>query len=59
MFQVILSLGLGWFFCYTLTVSDVFKDNVTDINYVVRTDAKLDTVYRAPWFYFPYPCTNF
>ncbi|XP_060600865.1 solute carrier family 23 member 2-like, partial [Ruditapes philippinarum] len=55
LFSVLLSIGVGWFFCYTLTVSDVFADNITDVNYVVRTDAKLDAVYNAPWLYWPYP----
>ncbi|XP_053406924.1 solute carrier family 23 member 2-like [Mercenaria mercenaria] len=55
LFSVILSLGVGWFFCFILTASDVFPNNSTDPNYLVRTDAKLDAVERAPWLYFPYP----
>ncbi|XP_052770614.1 solute carrier family 23 member 2-like isoform X1 [Mya arenaria] len=55
LFPVILSICFSWLFCYILTVTDTFTTNSTLPAYQARTDARLDVLERAPWFYWPYP----
>ncbi|XP_053406670.1 solute carrier family 23 member 2-like [Mercenaria mercenaria] len=55
LFPVILSICVSWLFCLVLTVTDVFPNNSTELSYMARTDARIDVLERAPWFYWPYP----
>ena len=49
--QVLLSIVLVWTLCAILTVSDAFQTGSP-----ARTDNKINILYEAPWFRFPYPC---
>ncbi|KAL8622367.1 hypothetical protein ACOMHN_041695 [Nucella lapillus] len=53
--SVLLAVGLGWLFCYILTVTDALPSNSTEPAYRARTDINLQVVDTAPWFEFPYP----
>lgn len=55
LFPVILSICISWLFCLVLTVTDVLPNNSTEPSYMARTDARIDVLERAPWFYWPYP----
>ncbi|XP_046640676.1 solute carrier family 23 member 1-like [Daphnia pulicaria] len=48
---VLLSIVLVWTLCAILTVSDAFQTGSP-----ARTDNKINILYEAPWFRFPYPC---
>ncbi|XP_061180524.1 solute carrier family 23 member 2-like [Saccostrea echinata] len=52
---VLISIIISWILCHVLTVTDVFPNNVTSVNYYARSDARLDVLDSMPWFYFPYP----
>jgi hypothetical protein len=44
-----------WVVSYILTVTGVFTSDPQDPGYWARTDAKLENVHRAKWFFLPYP----
>jgi hypothetical protein len=48
-----LSIVLVWTLCAILTVSDAFQTGSP-----ARTDNKINILYEAPWFRFPYPCND-
>ena len=48
-------MGLSWLLCHILTVTDVFPDDPDHANYFARTDAKIEVLEEAKWFFFPYP----
>ncbi|XP_076461581.1 solute carrier family 23 member 2-like [Babylonia areolata] len=53
--SVLLAVGVGWLFCYILTVTDALPSNSTEPAYRARTDINTGVVDTAPWFKFPYP----
>ncbi|KAL4231904.1 hypothetical protein ACF0H5_009480 [Mactra antiquata] len=55
LFPVILGIGVSWFVCLILTVSDVFPNDATKPSYMARTDSRIDVLNRAKWFYWPLP----
>ncbi|XP_022342795.2 solute carrier family 23 member 2-like isoform X1 [Crassostrea virginica] len=52
---VILAVLLAWMVCGILTAADVFSDNPKALDYQARTDANLNVLRNANWFFFPYP----
>lgn len=55
LFPVILAVILAWSVSAILTECDVFTSNSTLPEYKARTDARLDVLSNANWFFFPYP----
>ncbi|XP_053407912.1 solute carrier family 23 member 2-like [Mercenaria mercenaria] len=54
-FTILLSVGVSWLICYILTVTEVFPNNPEKPSYMARTDARVEVLKTAPWFYWPYP----
>lgn len=52
----ILALAIVWSLSTILTVTGVFSDDPGAMSYRARTDVKLESLEKAAWFYFPYPC---
>ncbi|XP_033756971.1 solute carrier family 23 member 2-like [Pecten maximus] len=52
---VIISICIGWFVCYILTITDTFPNDRNAQSYYARTDSRLDVMSGMPWFYIPYP----
>ncbi|XP_064606818.1 solute carrier family 23 member 1-like isoform X2 [Liolophura sinensis] len=46
---------LGWLLSLLLTVTGMLTDNKDSPQFRARTDARLDAISSANWFYFPYP----
>ncbi|XP_062612059.1 solute carrier family 23 member 2-like isoform X2 [Saccostrea cucullata] len=55
LFPVVFSVAIVWIFSHVLTVTDVFPNNSTIIEYKARTDSKMEIMTKAPWFTIPTP----
>ncbi len=53
--QNMLALVISWILCAILTATDVFPNDPSKLSYRARTDAKLDVLHDASWFFLPYP----
>ncbi|CAH1799894.1 unnamed protein product [Owenia fusiformis] len=51
----ILGISIAWGFCGILTVTNVFPDDPNSPTYNARTDARVQSIKEASWFFFPYP----
>ncbi|XP_045170342.2 solute carrier family 23 member 1-like [Mercenaria mercenaria] len=54
-FSILIAMLVNWLICGILTLYDVFPNDRGDSSYNARTDARVDVIYDAPWFTFPYP----
>ncbi|XP_048746232.2 solute carrier family 23 member 2-like isoform X2 [Ostrea edulis] len=52
---VILAVLIAWLVCGILTTTGVFSDDPKSLEYHARTDANLNVLHNANWFFFPYP----
>nr|XP_002124192.1 solute carrier family 23 member 1 [Ciona intestinalis] len=55
MFPVLFALVLAWLLCLILTECNALPSDPDNPAYKARTDIKLNVLYKAPWFRFPYP----
>ncbi|XP_033757145.1 LOW QUALITY PROTEIN: solute carrier family 23 member 1-like [Pecten maximus] len=54
-FAILIALLAGWLLCGILTAAGVFSTARDSPDYYSRTDARVNVIHRASWFYFPYP----
>lgn len=54
-FAILIALLMGWLLCGILTAAGAFNTDRNHPDYYSRTDARVDVIDRASWFYFPYP----
>ncbi|XP_060079225.1 solute carrier family 23 member 1-like [Ylistrum balloti] len=54
-FAILIALVIGWLLCGILTAAGAFSTARDSQDYYSRTDARVDVISRASWFYFPYP----
>ncbi|XP_060079224.1 solute carrier family 23 member 1-like [Ylistrum balloti] len=54
-FAILIALLAGWLLCGILTAAGAFSTARDSQDYYSRTDARIDVINRASWFYFPYP----
>ncbi|KAK9531800.1 hypothetical protein VZT92_011205 [Zoarces viviparus] len=52
---ILLGIGVSWFVCYLLTISDVLPSDPAQYGHLARTDVKGDVLNQASWFTLPYP----
>ncbi|XP_064652942.1 solute carrier family 23 member 1-like isoform X1 [Lineus longissimus] len=55
LFPILLSLLISWIVCWIMTATGSITDDPSDPAYTTRTDASLDGLYQAKWFFVPYP----
>jgi len=55
LFPVFIAIILGWILSLILTSAGVFSDDPKDDSYFARSDAKISSVNKSPWFRCPYP----
>ncbi|XP_033756827.1 solute carrier family 23 member 1-like isoform X2 [Pecten maximus] len=54
-YAILIAIVISWLISFIITVAGGFTDDPTDKGYQARTDARLDSVTNAKWFFFPYP----
>ncbi|XP_069139247.1 solute carrier family 23 member 1-like [Argopecten irradians] len=52
---ILIALLAGWLLCGILTAAGAFNLDRDSKDFYSRTDARVDVIHRANWFYFPYP----
>ena len=55
---MILAILIMWGLSGILTWRGVFPDNLEDLHYGARTDAKIDAITESTWIRVPYLCTQ-
>ncbi|XP_056005480.1 solute carrier family 23 member 1-like isoform X2 [Ostrea edulis] len=54
-FAILISIVVGWIVSWIVTEAGLLTDDKTDKSYKARSDARLDGISAANWFFFPYP----
>ncbi|XP_077997349.1 solute carrier family 23 member 2-like [Glandiceps talaboti] len=55
LYSILFAICISWFFCWILTLTNVFTDDKTDPSYQARTDRNSKSVAGIPWVWFPVP----
>ncbi|XP_053407237.1 solute carrier family 23 member 1-like isoform X1 [Mercenaria mercenaria] len=54
-FAILIGIIVGTIACAIITTYDLVPDDPNSPRYRTRTDARIDVLEKAEWFYFPYP----
>lgn len=54
---MILAVGVSWFICFVLTLTNAVPNDEHHWAYYTRTDSKSYVLEDADWIHIPYPCT--
>ncbi|XP_060072559.1 solute carrier family 23 member 1-like [Ylistrum balloti] len=54
-YAILIAIIISWLISFIITEAGGFTDNPKDKGYQARTDARLDSIKNAKWFFFPYP----
>ncbi|XP_077997395.1 solute carrier family 23 member 2-like [Glandiceps talaboti] len=55
LYSILFAICISWFFCYILTLTNVFTDDKTDPAFGARTDRNTISSDDLPWIWFPLP----